>query len=191
MSKKSFGGQETLLSMLRESSINNKERNTSISGEKELQKIEKKEEKNENKNKEKEKEEEKNKKKENEADIFNEDNIDPKHKKQNEIIEKINEFFESLDKEIKKIYLFFSSNEKSIYQNISKKLQNKENIKKKSVTDIFKEIDSINYLSELCTQIIIFIYWNIKALKNILNNFDNSTKEILNKLSYKNVKKFL
>ena len=32
MSKKSFGGQETLLSMLRESSINNKERNTSISG---------------------------------------------------------------------------------------------------------------------------------------------------------------
>ena len=107
MSKKSFGGQETLLSMLRENSINNKERNTSISEEKELQKIGKKEEKNENKNKEKEKEEEKNKKKEKETDIFNEDNNDPKHKKQNEIIEKINEFFESLDKEIKKYIYFF------------------------------------------------------------------------------------
>ena len=107
MSKKSFGGQETLLSMLRENSINNKERNTSISEEKELQKIGKKEEKKENKNKEKEKEEEKNKKKEKETDIFNEDNNDPKHKKQNEIIEKINEFFESLDKEIKKYIYFF------------------------------------------------------------------------------------
>ena len=49
-------------------------------------------------------------------------NLEEEHKKA--IEEKIKLFFQSLDKEIKKIYIFFSTKEKDIYQKINKKIQN-------------------------------------------------------------------
>ena len=97
----------------------------------------------------------------------------------------------TLDKEIKKIYIFFSAKEKDIYQKINKKIQNKNTIYNKTSKEILKELNSINYISELSKQLIIYIYWNIKALKNILILFDNSTKSIVESLSYLYIKKCL
>ena len=111
--------------------------------------------------------------------------------KKKEIQEKIQKFIEFLDDEIKKIYIFFSSTEKDIYQKINKKIQNKDAISNKASNDILKELKSIKYISELCKQLIIFIFWNIKALKNILLLFDNSTKEVVESLSYSYIKKLL
>ena len=117
---------------------------------------------------------------------------DDKQKENKKIIEdKIRAFIDSLDKELKKIYIFFSSKEKDIYQKINKKIQNKEQIASKQIEDIIKELDSINYIGELCKHIIIFIYMNIKALKNLLFFFDKSTKFIVDSLSYIYIKKFL
>ena len=117
------------------------------------------------------------------------DDIQKENKK---IIEdKIRTFIDSLDKELKKIYIFFSSKEKDIYQRINKKIQYKEQIAVKQIEEIIKELDSINYIGQLCKEIIIFIYLNIKALKNLLFVFDKSTKFIIESLSYVYIKKFL
>ena len=118
-------------------------------------------------------------------------NENQEENRKKEIEEKIKLFFQSLDKEIKKIYIFFSTKEKDIYQKINKKIQNKNNIKNKEINEILKEIDSIKYISELCKQIIMFIYWNIKALKNVLDFFGKSTKTITESLSYIYLKNFL
>ena len=112
-------------------------------------------------------------------------------KNKNIIEEKIKVFFDTLDKEIKKINIFYSSQEKDIYQKINKRIKNQTEIKGESNSNILKELDLINYLCELCSQIIIFIYWNIKALKNILFIFDNSTYPIIDSMSFGYIKKHL
>ena len=104
---------------------------------------------------------------------------------------KIKPFFDLLDKEIKKIYNFYSSKEKDLYQNINKKIQNKENIKKKSCNEIIKEIDELEYLSNLCLELLEFIYLNILALKNILNTLDNIVNTQTQSISYNYLKKYL
>lgn len=109
----------------------------------------------------------------------------------NLIEDKIKSFFNSLDGEIKKINIFYSSQEKDIYQKINKRIKNKNEIKGEASANILKELDLINYLCELCSQIIIFIYWNIKALKNILYIFDKSTSPIIDSMSYGYLKKHL
>ena len=78
--------------------------------------------------------------------------------KKREIEGKIQKFIEFLDDELKKIYIFFSSTEKDIYQKINKKIQNKDAISNKSSNEILKELKSIKYISELCKQLIIFIF---------------------------------
>ena len=105
-------------------------------------------------------------------------NMDEEEKAKKNIEKKIKDFYESLDKEIKKIYIFYSSKEKDIYQKINKRVKNKELLSNKNVDEILKELDTINYISELCKQIIIFIYWNILALKNLLNTFDKSLSQL-------------
>ena len=118
-------------------------------------------------------------------------NVNTLERNKNLIEDKIKAFFDSLDEEIKKINIFYSSQEKDIYQKINKRIKNKDEIKKEASSTILKELDLINYLSELCSQIIIFIYWNIKALKNILYIFDNSTYPIIDSMSYGYIKKHL
>ena len=104
---------------------------------------------------------------------------------------KIKSFFDLLDKEIKKIYIFYSSKEKDLYQSINKKIQNKEKTKNKSCQEIIKEINSLNYLSNLCLELLAFIYLNILALKKILNSLDNYINTKKESISYKYLKKFL
>ena len=105
--------------------------------------------------------------------------------------EKIKSFFLLLDKEVKKLNTFYSSKEKDIYQNINKKIQNKSNIKEKPCEEILKEIDNLNYLNELCLQVLCFIHLNIQALKSILRILDKSLNNKDQSISYNYIKKFL
>ena len=68
--------------------------------------------------------------------------------------DKIKSLFALLDKEVKKLHIFYSSKEKDIYQNINKKIQNKSNIINKSCDEIIKEIDNLDYLSQLCLNVL-------------------------------------
>ncbi len=111
-------------------------------------------------------------------------NLEINNDKKKLIIEKIKMFFESMDREINKIHTFYSIKERIIYQEISQKINNKNKLKNKKIKEIITKIDSLNYYSNFCNQLIIYIYWNIKAIKSLLNIFDNSTKTIAKKLSY-------
>jgi hypothetical protein len=104
---------------------------------------------------------------------------------------KIKSFFDLLDKEIKKIYIFYSSKEKDIYQNINKRIQNKQNIKNKSCEEILKEMDDLEYLSNLCLELLEFIYLNIRALKSILSILDDNLNYESQTISYNYLKKYL
>ena len=121
----------------------------------------------------------------------NEINLKSNDRESSSIKEKIKSFFQLLDEEVKKLNIFYSSKEKDIYQDINKKIQNKSKIKEKSCTEILKEIDDLNYLNELCLQVLIFIYLNIRALKSILNILDNSLNTSDQFISYQYFKKFL
>ena len=79
--------------------------------------------------------------------------INTLEKNKNIIENKIKAFFDTLDEEIKKIYNFYSSQEKDIYQKINKRIKNQTEIKGESNSNILKELDLINYLCELCSQI--------------------------------------
>ena len=127
----------------------------------------------------------------NKEEIEKESYNNEEDKEKVQIKEKIDSFIKSLDKEIKKIYIFYSSKEKDIYQKINKKIQNKSKIYDKNPSDLIKEMNSLLYISELCKQIIIYIFWNIKALKTILFIFDKSTKNIVDSLAYLYLKKYL
>ena len=105
--------------------------------------------------------------------------------------DKIKSLFALLDKEVKKLHIFYSSKEKDIYKNINKKIQNKSNIINKSCDEIIKEIDNLDYLSQLCLNVLGFIYLNIQALKSILSLLDNSLNTDYQSISYKYIKKFL
>ena len=105
--------------------------------------------------------------------------------------EKIKSFFQLLDQEVKKLNVFYSSKEKDIYQNINTKIQKKSKIKEKSCEDILKEIDELDYLNELCLQVLCFIHLNIQALKSILRILDKSLNNEDQSISYKYIKKFL
>ena len=100
-------------------------------------------------------------------------------------------FFQSLDKEVKKLHIFYSSKEKDIYQSLNKKIKNKSKINDKDYDEIIKELDELDYICELCTQILIFIHLNIQALKSILSFLDNSLNTLDQSISYKYIKKFL
>ena len=122
---------------------------------------------------------------------FNDINSENKSKDSSSIKEEIKSFFQILDKEVKKLNIFYSSKEKDIYQNINKKIQNISKIKEKSCNEILKEIEELNYLDELCLQVLLFIYLNIKALKSILSILDNSLNTKNQSISYKYIKRFL
>lgn len=118
-------------------------------------------------------------------------NINSKNTNSSLIKEEIKSFFHLIDKEVKKLNVFYSSKEKDIYNNISKKIENKSKISDKSCVEILKEIDELDYLNELCLQVLLFIYLNIQALKSILRILDNSLNTEDQSISYKFIKRFL
>ena len=120
---------------------------------------------------------------------INNDIISRTTSKKIEILKKPTKYFMSLvDKEIKKIHIFYTSKETNLYENINSQIsifklsKNKNNNKAK--IDI---ISNLEYLSNFCDELINYVYINIKALIRILKIYDFKLIEI----SYNYIKKYL
>ena len=81
-------------------------------------------------------------------------------------------FEESLDKDIKKIYIFFSNKERALYKKINKLLYMKEDYIDFEIGDYLEQYKEINDLSILTINISEFIYYNLKAIIKILKKYD-------------------
>ena len=82
------------------------------------------------------------------------------------------EFKKNLDKDIKRVYIFFSGKERILYKQINESLHLKnddEIFNLKGYTDVFKHLKEI---SELSLQMSYFIFYNLKAVIKILKKFD-------------------
>ena len=81
-------------------------------------------------------------------------------------------FEESLDKDIKKIFIFFSNKERSLYKKINKLLHMKEDYNTFELNDYLEQYQEINELSILTLNLSEFIYYNLKAIIKILKKYD-------------------
>ena len=94
------------------------------------------------------------------------------NEKENDISKWTFEFEEALDKDIKKIYIFFSNRERTLYQKINKLLHMKENYPNFEAGDYLNQYKDIYDLSTLSLNISNFIYYNLKAIIKILKKYD-------------------
>ena len=103
----------------------------------------------------------------------NKDLKDLNNIEKNEIFNKwIKEFTEDVDKEIRKIYIFFSKNEKKLYKDINVYLHIKEDYANYELDDYLKQYHELKKLSYLSLNISRYVYYNLKALIKILKKFD-------------------
>ena len=82
------------------------------------------------------------------------------------------EFEENLDKEIKKVYIFFANKERELYKKINECLHLKEEYENFELGDFLNQYQQLKDLSELSLNMSNFIYFNLKALIKILKKFD-------------------
>ena len=91
----------------------------------------------------------------------------------NEILAKyIKEFTGELDKEIRKIYVFFSKNEKHLYKSINKYLHIKEDFESYGLDDYLTQYSELKDLSLTSLNMSKYVYYNLKTLIKILDKFD-------------------
>ena len=99
------------------------------------------------------------------------------------------EFEEILDKEIKKVYIFFANKEKILYKQINEYLHYKEDYPNFELGDFLNQYRQLKELSELSLDMSNFIFYNLKALIKILKKFDKKVvtphhKDLLIKINY-------
>ena len=82
------------------------------------------------------------------------------------------QFEDSLDKDIKKVYIFFSNKERTLYKKINKLLHMKEEYGNFELGDYLEQYKELNDLSILSLNISEFIYYNLKAVMKILKKYD-------------------
>ena len=86
--------------------------------------------------------------------------------------EKIKYFTDELDKEIKRVYVFFSNKEKKLYKDINKCLHQKEDYADYELNEYLTQFNLLLELSAYNHNLSIFIYYNLKAVLKILKKFD-------------------
>jgi len=91
------------------------------------------------------------------------------------------DFTEKLDKEIKRIYIFFVNKEKTLYQNINMHLYSKDQYHFFDLTEFLNEFYEISEISKNTIELSEFIYYNILAVMKILKKFDHKIIGKLNK----------
>ena len=96
----------------------------------------------------------------------------------------IAEFEESLDKDIKKVYIFFSNKEKVLYKKINEHLHIKPEYENLELGDFLNEYNQLKELSELSLNMSYFILYNLKAVIKILKKFDKKIVTPKNKMYY-------
>ena len=82
------------------------------------------------------------------------------------------EFEENLDKDIKKVYIFFSNKEKVLYKKINEYLHIKEDYPNFELGDFLNHYKQLKELSELSLNLSNFIFFNLKAVIKILKKYD-------------------
>ena len=91
------------------------------------------------------------------------------------------EFEERLDKDIKKVYIFFANKEKTLYKNINQYLHLKNQYPEFELSDYVEQYKLLKDLSKLSLDMSNFVYYNLKAVLKILKKFDNKVLTAKNK----------
>ena len=86
--------------------------------------------------------------------------------------DKIKHFTEELDKEIKRIFVFFTNKEKKLYKDINKCLHQKEDYADFELNEYYTQFNILLELSVYNFNLSIFTYYNLKAILKILKKFD-------------------
>ena len=107
------------------------------------------------------------------ADMINEGAIELSPIEKIDIISKYTkEFTDELDKQIRKVYIFFSKNEKHLYKNINKYLHIKEEFSIYTLDDYLTQYSELKELSITSYHMSKYVFYNLKCLIKILNKFD-------------------
>ena len=86
--------------------------------------------------------------------------------------DKIKHFTEELDKEIKRVFVFFTNKEKKLYKDINKCLHQKEDYADFELNEYYTQFNILLELSVYNFNLSIFTYYNLKAVLKILKKFD-------------------
>ena len=84
----------------------------------------------------------------------------------------ITDFTNLLDKEIKKVYVFFTNKEKKLYKDVNKYLHQKEDYPDFDLSEYLVHFNLLYELSKYNLNLSIFVYYNLKAVLKILKKFD-------------------
>ena len=90
-------------------------------------------------------------------------------------------FEESLDKDIKKVYIFFSNKERILYKQINESLHLKEDYENLELAGYLNEYKQLKSISELSLNMSYFVFYNLKAVIKILKKFDKKVVTLKNK----------
>ena len=82
------------------------------------------------------------------------------------------EFEQSIDKDVKKVYIFYTNKERTLYKNINESLHAKDYYEKLDLAAFLNEFKKLGETSELSLKLSDFIYYNLKAVLKILKKFD-------------------
>jgi len=97
-------------------------------------------------------------------------------------LEKLSEEFEDkLDKDVKKVYIFFANKEKTLYKNINQYLHLKGQYPDFELSDYVEQYKLLKDLSQLSLDMSNYVYYNLKAILKILKKFDNKVLTTKNK----------
>ena len=89
------------------------------------------------------------------------------------VTESIYQFTDQLDKDIKKVYIFFTNKEKKLYKDINKFLHQKEDYPDFDLSEYLVHFNLLYELSKYNLNLAIFVYYNLKAVLKILKKFDH------------------
>ena len=86
--------------------------------------------------------------------------------------DKTKHFTEELDKEIKRVFVFFTNKEKKLYKDINKCLHQKEDYAEFELNEYYTQFNILLELSVYNFNLSVFTYYNLKAVLKILKKFD-------------------
>ena len=94
------------------------------------------------------------------------------------------EFEDGLDKEIKKVFIFFANKERVLYKKINEHLHLKEEYPNFELGDYLNQYNELKELSEFSLKMSNYIFFNLKALIKILKKFDKKVITPQNKNNF-------
>ena len=115
-------------------------------------------------------------------------NKGPQIQKEKTLKNQIKNLKSLINKEINKMYKFYTTKEKDLVQGINLQIDRAKNIIKKinnlNEKELLSIIDSLKDISNLCKELINYVYLNMEVLKRILNLFDTQLNNVTQTTSY-------